>query len=316
MANSLVDLKEKGKTKTTKEAKNMRAMDDDDEEYQPLENKNNLNSDDHLSEYSEEEELSTVPPSSTQGSMPTPSSMVGIPGSLTTESTVALTPTQDLLVEQRTLSTTPTSLLRDMVRASTSKRVRDATRGINTERLIAVSGGTKLVVAVPLEDKFDIREYDKKEHVRRGIDRQCNKLYRTWRHNMKEHYEALVKAGKNPYIKPYRGVSGEDWAWMIGNIWTNKDKEVQLEARHQGDESRRKEDEALGLPVTMPQEEMPMEVLGKKFYVKEYGVGLKRPSSKQSSAKSHDEVRVLKNQVETLKDMCQEQKNQFETLKD
>lgn len=59
-----------------------------------------------------------------------------------------------------------------------------------------------------------------------------------------------------------------------------------------------------------------MEVLGKKFYVKEYGVGLKRPSSKQSSAKSHDEVRVLKNQVETLKDMCQEQKNQFETLKD
>ncbi|XXG59215.1 hypothetical protein AAC387_Pa04g1336 [Persea americana] len=92
--------------------------------------------------------------------------------------------------------------------------------------------------------------------------------------------------------------------------------QVQLEARHHEDESRRKEDEAFGLPVTMPQEKMPMEVLGKKFYVKEYGVGMKRPSSKQSSAKSHDEVRVLKNQVDTLKDMCQEQKNQFETLKD
>ncbi|XXG42055.1 hypothetical protein AAC387_Pa01g2405 [Persea americana] len=195
MTNLLVDLKEKGKTKTTKEAKNMRAMDDDDEEYQPLEDENNLDSDDHLSEYNDEEELidairnerikrnvvaqhpstphteippmqSIVPPSSTQGSMPTPSSM------------------------------------------------------------------------------------------------------------------------------------------------------AQLEARHQEDESRRKEDEALRLPVTMPKEEMPMEVLGKKFYVKEYGVGLKRPSSKQSSAKSHDEVRVLKNQVQTLKDMCQEQKNQFETLKD
>lgn len=35
----------------------MRAMDDDDEEYQPLEDENNLNSDDHLSEYSDEEEL-------------------------------------------------------------------------------------------------------------------------------------------------------------------------------------------------------------------------------------------------------------------
>lgn len=79
-----------------------------------------------------------------------------------------------------------------------------------------------------MQDKFDIREYDEKEHVRRGIDRKCNKLYRTWRHNMKEHYEALVKAGKDPYIKPYRGVSGEDWAWMIGNIWTNKDKEVKF----------------------------------------------------------------------------------------
>ncbi|KAJ8635422.1 hypothetical protein MRB53_009689 [Persea americana] len=78
---------------------------------------------------------------------------------------------------------------------------------------------------------------------------------------------------------------------------------VQLEARHQEDESRRKEDEALGLPVTTPQEEMPMEVLGKKLYMKEYGDGLKRPSSKQSSAKSHDEVRVLKNQVEILKDI-------------
>ena len=62
----------------------------------------------------------------------------------------------------------------------------------------------------------------------RGIDCKYNKLYRTWRHNMKEHYEALVKAGKDPYIKPYRGVSGEDWAWMIGNIWTNKDKEVKF----------------------------------------------------------------------------------------
>jgi predicted RNase H-like nuclease (RuvC/YqgF family) len=60
---------------------------------------------------------------------------------------------------------------------------------------------------------------------------------------------------------------------------------------------------------------MSMEVLGKKFYVNEFGVGLKK-SSKRSSGQSHEEASVLKNQVETLKDVCQEQNNQIETLKD
>ncbi|XXG53662.1 hypothetical protein AAC387_Pa03g1724 [Persea americana] len=300
----------------------MRAMDDDDEEYQPLEDENNLSSDNHLSEYSDQEELidairnerikknvvtkhtstphseippmqSTVPPSCTQGSMPTPSSRVGIPGSLTTESTVAPTPTQDLLVEQHTLSTTPTSLPQDMVRASTSKRVQDATRGINTERLITASGGTKLVVAVPLEVGLPVRENATRLASWLGVQIRMAAPLKDM-----EKLDDIPSAIKAPIIQATR---------------------VQLEAHHQEDqedESRRKEDDALGLPITMPQEEMPMEVLGKKFYVKEYGVGLKRPSSKQSSAKSHDEVRVLKNQVETLKDMYQEQKNQFETLKD
>ncbi|KAJ8636060.1 hypothetical protein MRB53_010327 [Persea americana] len=337
-------------------------MDDDDEEYQPLEDENNLSSDDHLSEYSDEEELidaisnerikknvvtkhtstphseippmqSTVPPSSTRGSMPTPSSRVGIPGSLTTESTLAPTPTQDLLVEQHTLSTTPTSLPQDMVRASTSKRVRDATRGINTERLITASGGTKLVVAVPLEVGLPVREnatrlaswlgvqirmaaplkdmekWDDipsaikapiiqatRELVKKGKKARANLPFN---HTMgSQSFAAAMSAqakqqGQRPDIADF---------YKLTHYSTKKKKwvtpiceqvHVQLEARHQEDqedESRRKEDDALGLPITMPQEEMPMEVFGKKFYVKEYGVGLKRPSSKQSSAKSHDEV--------------------------
>lgn len=93
-------------------------------------------------------------------------------------------------------------------------------------------------------------------------------------------------------------------------------KQVQLEARHKEDEARRQEVEALGSPVTLPQKEMPIEVLGNKFYLKEYGVGLKPSSSKRSSAQSYEEVRVLKNEVETLKDVCQEQKNQLATMKD
>lgn len=49
--------------------------------------------------------------------------MVCIPGSLTIESTVAATPTQDLLVEQHNLSTTPTSLPQDMMRGTFSINV-------------------------------------------------------------------------------------------------------------------------------------------------------------------------------------------------
>ncbi|KAG5523962.1 hypothetical protein RHGRI_030835 [Rhododendron griersonianum] len=62
-----------------------------------------------------------------------------------------------------------------------------------------------------------------------------------------------------------------------------------LEARQKEDEARCQEADALGLPITMPQEEMPIEVL---------------------------EVRVLKNEVDTLKDVCKQQNNQVETLKD
>ncbi|KAF7149717.1 hypothetical protein RHSIM_Rhsim02G0149700 [Rhododendron simsii] len=39
----------------------------------------------------------------------------------------------------------------------------------------------------------------------------------------------------------------------------------------------------------------------------EYGVSLKSSSSKRSSGQSHEEVRVLKNEVETLKDVCKQQ---------
>ncbi|KAI8563592.1 hypothetical protein RHMOL_Rhmol03G0121200 [Rhododendron molle] len=55
------------------------------------------------------------------------------------------------------------------------------------------------------------------------------------------------------------------------------------EQLHKEDEARSQEVDAPGLPITMPQEEMPIEVLGKKFYVKEYGVSLKSSSSKQPS---------------------------------
>ncbi|KAG5558767.1 hypothetical protein RHGRI_008652 [Rhododendron griersonianum] len=375
MADALFGSNKKRKMKNIEEARGNLS----DEDYQQPEDapEDEDNDDDTLS-YTDDEELidsmnarkknavastlqtdqlppieSTMALSLAQGSRPAPVTAAPTP-----------TPTQELPVEQDGLSTTPSSLPQQMVRASTSRRVRGANRGINTERLIASGSGKKLDVEIPLEvgapiganatrfatwlgiqirmaaplknvekwddipfhvkapiiqatrDKFNIVVYDEKEHVRCGVDRKCKKLYRTWRHNTKDHYEALVEAGKDPYVNPYKGVSGEDWAWMIGNIWTNKDKELLLEARQKEDEARCQEADALGLPITMPQEEMPIEVLGKKFYVKEYGVSLKSLSSKRSSGQSHEEVRVLKNEVETLKDVCKQQNDQVDTLKD
>ncbi|KAG5523757.1 hypothetical protein RHGRI_030667 [Rhododendron griersonianum] len=398
MADALFGSNKKRKIKNTKEAKNMRARGNlSDEDYQqPKDAPKDEGDDDNTFSYTDDEELidsmnarkknavastlqtdqmppieSTMAISLAQGSRPAP---------ITAAPTPTPTPTQELPVEQDGLSATPSSLPQQMVRASTSRRVRGANCGINTERLIASGSGKKLDVGIPLEvgapigasatrfatwlgiqirmaaplknvEKWDDIPFHVKapiiqatRHVRRGVDRKCKKLYRTWRHNMKDHYEALMEAGKDPYVNPYKGVSGEDWAWMIGNIWTNKDKEqlaadlfcfaaelncsvlvlkrkkarskLLLEARQKVDEARCQEADALGLPITMPQEEMPIEVLGKKFYVKEYGVSLKSSSSKRSSGQSHEEVRVLKNEVETLKDVCKQQNDQVETLKD
>ncbi|XP_058196071.1 uncharacterized protein LOC131312369 isoform X3 [Rhododendron vialii] len=192
---------------------------------------------------------STMALSLAQGSRPAP---------VTVAPTPTPTPTQALPVEQDGLSATPSSLPQQMVReriiasGSGKKLVVEiplevgAPIGENATRF-ATWLGIQIRMAAPLKnvekwddipfhvkapiiqatrDKFDIVGYDEKEHVRRGVDRKCKKLYRTWRHNMKDHYEALVEAGKDPYVNPYKGVSGEDWAWVIGNIWANKDKEV------------------------------------------------------------------------------------------
>ncbi|KAH7866433.1 hypothetical protein Vadar_020377 [Vaccinium darrowii] len=103
------------------------------------------------------------------------------------------------------------------------------------------------------EDKFDVKDYDDTEHVVFAVNQKCQTLYRNSCHKMKRRYQQLVKAGKNPYNTPYRGVTWEDWAWIIDNISTNKDKEAQLEANRQ-------EVKVLGSTTTMPQEEMAVEV--------------------------------------------------------
>ncbi|KAI8554870.1 hypothetical protein RHMOL_Rhmol05G0130400 [Rhododendron molle] len=358
MTDALFGSNKKQKIKNTEEAKNMRARGNlfDEDYQQPEDAPEDEDDDDDTFSYTDDEELidsmnarkkndvastlqtdqlppieSTMALSLAQGSRPAP---------VTVSPTPTPTPTQELLVGQDGLSTTPSSLPQQMVRVSTLRRARATNRGINTERLIASGSGKKLDVEIPLELGAPIDEMP-------------------------------------------QGVSGEDWAWMIGNIRTNKDKEVLvlkrkkarskvpfnhtmgsqsfasamaaqthkrgglrphiadfyssthynqkkkkwvapiceqlhllLETRQKEDEARCQEVDALGLPITVPQEEMPIEVLHKKFYVKQYGVSLKSSSSKRSSGQSHEEVRVLKNEVETLKDVCKQQNDQVETLRD
>ncbi|KAG5535050.1 hypothetical protein RHGRI_022982 [Rhododendron griersonianum] len=408
MADALFGSNKKRKMKNIEEARGNLS----DEDYQQPEDapEDEDNDDDTLS-YTDDEELIDSMNARKKNAVASTLQTDQLPP---IESTMALslapvtaaptpTPTQELPVEQDGLSTTPSSLPQQMVRgapigANATRfatwlgiQIRMAAPLKNVEKWDDIPFHVKAPIIQATRDKFNIVVYDEKEHVRCGVDRKCKKLYRTWRHNMKDHYEALVEAGKDPYVNPYKGVSGEDWAWMIGNIWTNKDKELVhivaavlllffvmaialfcsavlvrlcsillcsavllcigtkkeessikdfyssthynqkkkkwvapiceqlhllLEARQKEDEARCQEADALGLPITMPQEEMPIEVLGKKFYVKEYGVSLKSSSSKRSSGQSHEEVRVLKNEVETLKDVCKQQNDQVDTLKD
>ncbi|KAH7856204.1 hypothetical protein Vadar_033903 [Vaccinium darrowii] len=164
-----------------------------------------------------------------------------------------------------------------------------------------------ILQATRCKDKFDVKDYEDEEHVVLAVNRKCQTLYKNWRHKMKKRYLQLVKAGKNPYNTPYRGVKHEDWAWMIDNIWTNNDKEDQLEANPQ-------EVEVPGSTATT-QQEMTVEVDGKKWYLKDYGVSAKQPS-KRSTGPSRGEVQVLKNQLETLTQDRQRQDDEMVTLKD
>lgn len=219
-----------------------------------------------------------------------------------------------------------------------------------------------------------MKDYEDEEHVVLAVNRKCQTLFKNWRHKMKKRYQQLVKAGKNPYNTPYRGVKPEDWAWMIDNIWTNNDKEEiakkKREARadlpfnhsmgsksfaaamtaetkkrggqrlptadffklshyngktkkwvapicehiHDQLEANPQEVEVPGSTATM-QQEMVVEVDGKKWYLKEYGVSVKQPS-KWSTGPSRGEVQVLKNQLETLTQDRQRQDDEMVTLKD
>lgn len=64
-----------------------------------------------------------------------------------------------------------------------------------------------------------------------AVNWKCRTLYKIWWHKMKRRYQELVEAGQNTYSKPYIGVSQEDWAWMIDNIWANAEKEVNIDLK-------------------------------------------------------------------------------------
>ncbi|KAJ6805438.1 uncharacterized protein M6B38_180485 [Iris pallida] len=75
-------------------------------------------------------------------------------------------------------------------------------------------------------DKFEIKNYDEDEVVRQTITKICQLRYKDWRSRMHAHYKKLLKDGINPRSNSYKGVSQEDWEYMIDRVWTtnaNKD---------------------------------------------------------------------------------------------
>ncbi|XP_028093898.1 uncharacterized protein LOC114293990 [Camellia sinensis] len=81
----------------------------------------------------------------------------------------------------------------------------------------------KAPIIQAVRDKFEIVDYDEDEEVRKGVNKKCKTLYRSWRNKMKTHYSKLVDAGVDPYSKPYKGVDSEAWVYMIDHVWLDDD---------------------------------------------------------------------------------------------
>ncbi|CAL5326662.1 unnamed protein product [Camellia sinensis] len=81
----------------------------------------------------------------------------------------------------------------------------------------------KAPIIQAVRDKFEIVDYDEDEEVRKGVNKKCKTLYRSWRNKMKTHYSKLVDAGVDPYSKPYKGVDSEAWVYMINHVWLDED---------------------------------------------------------------------------------------------
>ncbi|KAF7153609.1 hypothetical protein RHSIM_Rhsim01G0162500 [Rhododendron simsii] len=303
MANALFGSNKKRKAKHIMEAKNMRAQGNlSDEDYQqPEDAPEDEDDDEDTLSYTDDEELidsmnarkknavaatlqtdqlppieSTMALSLAQGSRPAP---------VTVAPTPTPTSTQELPIEQDGLSATA-PLPQQMDRGIFYDKKR-------RKKLVLVLKRKKARSKVPFNHTMGSQSFASamaaQTHKRGGQRPHIADFYSSTHYNQK----------KKKWVAPIC-----------------EQLHLLLEARQKEDEARCQEADALGLPITMPQEEMPIEVLDKKFYVKEYGVSLKSSSSKRSSGKSHEEVRVLKNEVETLKDVCKQQNDQVETLKD
>lgn len=73
-------------------------------------------------------------------------------------------------------------------------------------------------------DKFEIKNYDEDGIVRQTITKICQLRYKDWRSGMDAHYKKLLKDGINPRSNSYKGVSQEDWEYMIDRVWTTNAK--------------------------------------------------------------------------------------------
>ncbi|KAJ6825522.1 uncharacterized protein M6B38_376565 [Iris pallida] len=87
-----------------------------------------------------------------------------------------------------------------------------------------VDDSLKKSIILRVRDKFEIKNYDDDEVVRRAITKICQLRYKDWRSRMHAHYKSLLKNGVNPRSKPYKGVSQEDWEYMIDRVWTTNEK--------------------------------------------------------------------------------------------
>jgi len=60
--------------------------------------------------------------------------------------------------------------------------------------------------------------------IEEAFNVKANLRYKEWKHDMGSHYWKMKDADEvDPYQHPYRGISMDEWKWLIDNIFTDKD---------------------------------------------------------------------------------------------
>ncbi|KAH7847870.1 hypothetical protein Vadar_031080 [Vaccinium darrowii] len=69
--------------------------------------------------------------------------------------------------------------------------------------------------------------------IEEAFNAKANLRYKEWKHTMGDRYWKMMEADEvDPYQHPYRGISMDEWKWLIDNIFIDPDWQDRKAAGH------------------------------------------------------------------------------------